>query len=491
MSDVLLPIAKTPEGRLIHVSERSPAGIQLCCPYCGSGVIKKAGSVRRHHYSHQAGSNCSVSTETLLHDGAKVFLYNSLIKDNPISILVDVASLNTSKTKSLLQRLSLKQITVSSKSFYDNPNSEHFLEGTIGTIRADVLSLDSRFRPATDVMAWEIFVTHAVDEGKIAVLDEIKVPFIELAPTEDGLSQYIYQLKSYKGIQFIDDDAILLQSLFEDNKAELIELFKNRMENFVVDDAIAKAHLEWQTSKENLLLEHLIKEVNTSIGHITPSDTVEIMNAKSVIIHPVSQYDLDGIAMGNWAKLESVDCQKYNDKYFVILNKKHQFLSSLGMLKSIYEKLSSSGLLKGLIADDENGTYTKDKLVGVSLTLPVANKSKPVQCNSLLYKYADKKCETVDVYDFGSKKSKATDIWYMTVNDGVFVDSYEWQLKNILYNLMKHYEIEVHLTSLSQNKQKVNAIKINGLCDVDSIKDTLLGFFQGVIRMLKQDKLVN
>lgn len=166
MSDVLLPIAKTPEGRLIHVSERLPAGIQLCCPYCGSGVIKKTGSVRRHHYSHQAGSNCSVSAETLLHDGAKVFLYNSLIKNNPIDIMVDVASLNTSKTKFLLQRLSLKQITVSSKSFYDNPNSEHFLEGTIGTVRADVLSYDSRLRPATDVMAWEIFVTHAVDEGK-------------------------------------------------------------------------------------------------------------------------------------------------------------------------------------------------------------------------------------------------------------------------------------------------------------------------------------
>lgn len=485
MSDILLPIAKGPEGRLFHVSERLPAGIQLCCPYCDCGVIKKAGNVRRHHYSHQVGSNCSVSSETLLHDGAKVFLYNSLIKNNPINILVDVASLNSSKTKSLLQRLSLTQISVSSKSFYDKPNAEHFLEGTIGAIRADVLSYSSKIRPATDVLAWEIYVTHAVDEGKIAILDEIKLPFIELIPTEDGLNQYIYQLKSYKGIHFIDDDAILLQSLFDDNKAELMKLFKNQMDKDVIEDALTKARLEWQTSSVNLFLEHAIREVNTRIGHITPFDAIGFMNANSVIIHPVSQYDIEGVTSGNWVKLESVDCQKYNDKYFVILNKKYQFLSSLGMLKSIYERLSSSGMLKGLVADDENGTYSNDKLVGVTLTLPIANKSNPVQCNSLLYKYVDAKCELVDVYEYGSKKSKSTGIWYMTVNDGVFVDSYEWQLKNILYNLMKYYEIYVHLTANTQSKQKANAIKINGLCDVDSIKDTLLSLFQGMILTLK------
>lgn len=485
MSDVLLPIAKGPDGRLIHVSERLPAGIQLCCPYCDCGVIKKTGSFRRHHYSHKAGSNCSANSETLLHDGAKVFLYNSLTNNKPIDILIDVALLNSSKTKSLLQRLSLKQIAVSSKSFFDNPNAEHSLEGTIGSIRADVLSYSSKLRPAKDILAWEIYVTHAVDEEKVFILGKMKVPFIELTPTEDGLNQYIYQLKSYEGIRFIDDDAILLKSLFEDNRAELMELFKNQMDNGVINDAIAKARLQWQASEVNQFLGQVISEVNTSIGHITPSEAIGFLDVNRVIIHPVSQYDLAGVTNGNWAKLESVDCENYKGKYSVVLNKKYHFLSSLGMLKGIYEKLSSSGMLKGLVVDDENETYTNDKLVGISLTVPVANNAKPVQFKSLLYKYVDAKCRAIDIYECGSKKSKNTDTWYMTVNDGIFVDSYEWQLNNILYNLMRHYALEIHLTVDTQNKQRANAIKINGLCNIDSIKDALLGLFHGAIRTLK------
>lgn len=485
MSDVLLPIAKVPDGRLIHVSERLPANAQLCCPYCNSGVIKKAGSVRRHHYAHQAGSNCSVSPETLLHDGAKVFLYNSLVQNKPIDILVDVSSLNPSKTKSLLQRLSLKQISVSTKFFYDNPNAEHYLEGKIGSVRADVLSYSSKYRPATDTLAWEIYVTHAVDEDKSAILADMKVPFIELSPTEDGLNQYIYQLKNYDGIQLIDDDAILLKSLFEDNMAELAELFKVQLGKVVIEDAVNDARLQWQASEVNKILEKLVREVNSSIGHVTSSEAFGFTKANSILIHPVSQYDLAGVTGGNWVKLESVDCEKYKDKYVVVLNKKYQFLSSLGMLKCVYEKLSDSGLLTGLLVDDENGTYTNDKLVGVSLTVPVADNQKTINIRSVLYKYASAECKEVEIYEFGSKKSKKTDIWYMTVNEGVFVDSYEWQLKNILFNLMKHYEIQIHLSLNAQNKQRANAIKIVGLCDVASIKDTLLGLFNGVIRSLK------
>ncbi len=81
VKNVSLPAAFLPDtGRYIHISEKIPSEARLLCPFCSAEVGARKGSVRQHHFYHRAETNCSPSKETLLHEGAKIFLLNSLIK---------------------------------------------------------------------------------------------------------------------------------------------------------------------------------------------------------------------------------------------------------------------------------------------------------------------------------------------------------------------------------------------------------------------------
>lgn len=68
MTDLLVPLAVDPSGRLVRPAAAT-RGQTYSCPSCGQPIIAKLGDRRVRHFAHAAGSNCSL--ETLLHKTAK------------------------------------------------------------------------------------------------------------------------------------------------------------------------------------------------------------------------------------------------------------------------------------------------------------------------------------------------------------------------------------------------------------------------------------
>jgi hypothetical protein len=112
-------------------------------------------------------------------------------------------------------------------------------------------------------------------------------------------------------------------------------------------------------------------------------------------------------------------------------------------------------------------------LVGAMLRLPVPGRRELVECQSVLYRYLNLPKEEIELVETRSKMNKTNGKFFMLVNDDIFVDSYDWQLKNVLYHLKRHYRVDAHLRNNTQNKQRIDAIRISGIFNMDDIKDTI------------------
>ncbi|WP_156912188.1 competence protein CoiA family protein [Citrifermentans bremense] len=477
--DIKLPIAlNTIDERLLYVADRLPAGAVLVCPFCRYPVKKNAGNIRRHHFVHMPGATCSVSYETLLHEGAKVYLHRCLERGEPVDIFIDTITLRPSKTRRLLESLGVRRFSTSSKSVFKNDGATHLLERVIaGKVKPDVVSYGEYVAGGErDIFAWEIFVTHEVEEEKAELLRINRVPYIELSPIEEGPNSYIYTMKSHDGISFIDDDAIFDETVYRDNKADLLATFEKEMTQEVLKPKLEDARKSWEAAADKSTEQELERRIVLKVGEITIKDAMamaQAVSASPVVIFPVTNIPTgSGLIDDRWVKVETVGCEKYNGKYLVKLNERLYFSSGLGMLRGIYDELAKMGVLKGVTAKEEG----RDKIifVGVKLALPLVERRGIVECSSILYKYTDHPTEEVIMWETRNKKSKTSGKYYMLVNDDIFVDSYEWQLKNILYNLLRFTTIEAHLGLNADKKYRVDALKISGLVQVEKVKDTLL-----------------
>lgn len=474
--DIKLPIAlNTVVGSLLHVSERVPAGAVLVCPFCRHSVKKNAGNTRRHHYVHMPGANCSVSTETLLHEGAKVFLHSCLQKREAVDILIDIATLRPSKTKKLLENMEVNRLSISSESVCKTTKaSAHYLEKSIGSIRPDIVSCGGYSGSGRDVFAWEIFVTHEIEDKKADVLKKGGIPYVELSPVEEGSNGYIFRLVSYGGISFMDDDIDLHETIYKENKTDLIKIFKRQMSQEIINGKLAEAERIWESASIDRIRDETIRHVRQNVDKLSPKDVISLTKAFSTIIYPVTQMFGNTIIYDEkWEEIKNIECEKYDSRYSVKVNGKYLFQSALGMLRGIYEHLAKSGLLMGLVATDK--LRGENKLVGVKLSLPIPTKAQIAECLSLLHNYSDVPTEEIEIWETSSRKSRANGKYYMLANEDILVDSYDVQLKNVINHLLRYFKVNAHLIVDDKKKLKIDAIKVRGLCNIDEMKSSLVG----------------
>ncbi|QXE85560.1 hypothetical protein KP003_14360 [Geomonas nitrogeniifigens] len=379
----------------------------------------------------------------------------------------------------MLESLGVQRFSSSSKAVFKNVKATHFLERVVaGKVKPDIVSLGEYSAGGErDVFAWEIFVTHEVEEEKANQLRVNGIPYIELSPIEDGASTYLYTMKSYGGISFIDDDTIFNETIFRDNKADILAAFKNNMNEEILKEKLEDARQSWKAAAAKTMQRGLERQIMLKVKDMTPADVIAFAQAMStapLVIVPITSAPPDGNSTSddNWVKVQTVSCEKHNQNYFVKVNDRHYFLSGLGMLRGLYAGLARMGILLGVTARNERLNETV--LVGAKLTLPLLERKVFAVCSSLLYQYADAPTVEVFIWETRSIKSKTTGRHHMLVNDGILVDSYEWQLKNILYHLLRFTTVEAHLGLNTEGRPRVDALKIWGLMDVERMKEAIL-----------------
>ena len=149
------------DGVVIHI-KNAERGLKCgcTCPACGEPLVAKKGKKMMHHFSHHAAHYCEYGYESSLHLAAKEILSHA-------------------------KRMTLPAVYVS----FPNSNREkEMVHGTM-EIQIDRVELERRFGDVIpDVVIYaggkqffvEVYVTHCIDDEKLAKLKEADISTIEI-----------------------------------------------------------------------------------------------------------------------------------------------------------------------------------------------------------------------------------------------------------------------------------------------------------------------
>jgi len=170
---VLLAWALDADGRTLHVDAVDPAHRRARAPFrcmaCGEILVARLGAERAHHFAHRPGSACPLTRpETALHLDAKLRLL-SLCEE---AFAGRRRVLAGARCPGCRREVPLDLAAVGDMAAPEAP---------LGGLRCDVL-LTRRGAPA---LAFEVRVTHALDEVKEVALARAGVPALEIDAREE------------------------------------------------------------------------------------------------------------------------------------------------------------------------------------------------------------------------------------------------------------------------------------------------------------------
>lgn len=157
-----IPFALDPHGRLVaarDLPKHAPGPFR--CAACQSPVILKQGDVLTWHFSHRPGTDCATGFETALHMLAKQILLEHRHLRTPALVCVDENSL-------------VAAITVCDEHTirWDAAGeAEKWMDGIRPDFVADC---------GDQLLIVEVVVTHEPDDNKLAQLDSLAMPALEI-----------------------------------------------------------------------------------------------------------------------------------------------------------------------------------------------------------------------------------------------------------------------------------------------------------------------
>lgn len=456
MLDIKLSVAKVIEtGNLIHVSERLPVGATLCCPFCSYPVSKKAGSVRRHHFSHKAGSDCNVSAETLLHEGAKVYIYNKLEVKQPFEITINVQFLKDSLVKELLLKLGLSSISIKSTDILNDHYHFHEIEKNIQSIRPDITSYKNSSKD--DPFAWEVYVTHELEPDKKEHFKNTSIPFIELIPSEFGQNDYTFVLHDYHGTELLNYDSKLMLGIYESNKKTIFNEFRELIVNEYINDQI---DINTRSHKAELLKQQVDYISNISkvdLGKYYESVSLNIAQSFNKVF--ITSLTMDGV----WEKVTELNNVKGLYGYSIKIN--GNFIDSpIRMLGCIYEDLCKSDMGRAVINEGL-------QCIGIKLNTPYLRENKYKEALIVLNNEKIHK-DDVTISETQGNRSKANKPYMLILegNSEYYVKFHDTQLLNVLKYFNEHYGLRALVGKNESGKKRVMGIKVIGLPDEIDLK---------------------
>lgn len=130
------------------------------CPACGEPLVAKKGAKMMHHFAHHAGGDCEYGYETSLHLAAKEILLGAKRMVIPAVYLHFPDSYKNDELICEAKEISIDRVE---------------LEKRFGDIIPDVVVYSGGKR-----FFVEIYVTHSIDEDKLAKIQKADVSTIEI-----------------------------------------------------------------------------------------------------------------------------------------------------------------------------------------------------------------------------------------------------------------------------------------------------------------------
>lgn len=508
MSDVQLPIAMVvSDGSILHISDTPYMVLKdkdLVCPFCEGRVYKRAGS-RQPHFYHKPKNDCDVSRETLLHEGAKHFIHDRLVRNVDFRIYVDTAKLESVASKTLLSALGISSFSISSKAVFQNTNCKHEIEKSIDSFRPDILSVKTE-ETKEHLFAWEVFVTHELEQEKVSHFVEDGIGFVELVPQVaiDPFDGYVFALNRFNKIEGALNDELVFskfQSAFDE---QLFEISKGRIENRVVQEIVDKRMINLgKNLKDNVESEYiqekleerteiLKKQIFEQIGNKQKEDTrkeicyyirdlpvgfsLGLVNCLTQKFSTHKHNDhLDYRSDGKWELAKQVQLITNGKFKNIKINNQYNILSPFDCYANIVLFLISVGFCIPLLR--EGRASSRKQLVGLRLSLPNALKGEIKTQDIIIGDPAKYEFPEEDIIDFEVKKWKKNDTWiliakeYIDDDQGYIVTDPERQLVRLLEMFISEFHVKFTTGMSFNNYRGVSSIEIKGLPDESDMKE--------------------
>jgi len=477
---VSLPAAFLPDtGRYIHILEKIPAKETLLCPFCNVEVGCKKGNIRQHHFFHKAETDCNPSKETLLHEGAKVFLFNSLRKGEPLPVIVPELSFLPPELAEILRSINVDGVTVSTEFFPGYKFERHEMEKAIDQFRPDIRS----YQPSQNrYFAWEICVSHEIEAGKREHFDNNSVQYIELRPVSLSSSRYIFYLESLNGFELVGNRSDFYSLFFQRYKDELNSAFLERLtithqqklKAEALEGARAQARDELKQACHPLRIAGVVESYAERLKlteKMRQRETLTLWTDDSEhnIEHEPKVIPYEYVEFSKFGKADYPSI-RINQKYFLA--------SPIRLFSGLIKGLSKCFELTALLNPEE-------KVVGFELdigsnTSDQRSKEKILLANES----ADGAVNVIDILGRRSQNDRAYCMALSDTFDEFFVSSYQRLLFELLKVLKKVFKCSILLGKNQKGYDAVTGLRLHEVNCPKEINRQIIEFCASVLEEL-------
>lgn len=205
--------ANNSSGELINVANAQRSE-KYFCPICGDEMTPHMGKVRRWHFVHKNGCNCSY--ESYLHELAKIKIRQAFLSSDHFMLSYNAKALCSLECPFIdSPRCNAdKPVEFDLRKFYDSCE----IEAPYHKYRADLL-LSSSAKPKTDPVLIEIMVTHKCTQDKIN--DGVRIIEIPIQ-SEQQIDDIVKscKLSAKRNSSYVNDGDIILYNF---NKIESVD----------------------------------------------------------------------------------------------------------------------------------------------------------------------------------------------------------------------------------------------------------------------------
>ena len=471
MKSIKLPFAYNEESdHYYHISEDINSDIKLVCPFCKNPVGSKKGKIRRHHFYHLNNkvNECPSDPETVLHEGSKIYLYKKLKNHESFDISLRPKNLLNDSVVDIFNNLKINEIIYSSSNIINNDNSKTFQEHYIDKAVPDVFTKYNS-EHALEGIAWEICVTHPIEEDKINFYKENKIAYIELIPSEKDLYDYQFEVRSYSDIELFSELKNLKNDLYTIFKEDIFKQKRKKKKKVYKDEIKEKIT---KNLFENIHFVNFISLIRNS--HLTnKSLSLELKPLFDIHFQPKLQNQYK-----DNSKVKFVSCQKldYYKNGSIRLNNRYFLDSNYRMLSEIYETLNYN-YLGGVILNSQS------EVVGFKLFYPDFEKNEVIN-NSILL---ENEIEDDIIFDVNLKAKRAKKGFpYLTVK-GNYLKKPITQLMNILGFFYNNFEVSLGIRTNTSGYETSVEIKISNLPSEKKLENYILdNIYPQIISRIKR-----